>query len=59
MYRKRGYRSSQRRREELRSYLCRIVTGLSIVCIIIVCAAVAVKTRKAWRRPRRRCSPVP
>ena len=47
MYRKRGYRSSQRRREELRSYLCRIVTGLSIVCIIIVCAAVAVKTRKA------------
>lgn len=47
MYRKRGYRSLQRRREELRSYLCRIVTGLSIVCIIIVCAAVAVKTRKA------------
>ncbi len=47
MYRKRGYRSLQRRREELRSYLRRIVTGLSIVCIIIVCAAVAVKTRKA------------
>ena len=47
MYRKRGYRSLQRRREELRSYLRRIVTGLSIVCIIIVCAVVAVKTRKA------------
>lgn len=47
MYRRRGYRRSQRRKEELRGYLQKILLGLSVLCIIIVCAAVAVKTRKA------------
>lgn len=47
MYRRRRYRRSQRRREELREYLQRILVGVSVVCIIVVCAAVALKTRKA------------
>lgn len=46
MYRRR-YRRSRRRREELTGYLQRIVIGLSVLCIIIICAAVALKTRKA------------
>lgn len=47
MYRRRRYRRSRRRREELLCYLQRILLGVSVLCIIIVFAAVAVKTRKA------------
>ena len=46
MYRRR-YRRSRRRREELTGSLQRIVIVLSVLCIIIICAAVALKTRKA------------
>lgn len=47
MYRRGRYRRSRRRREELKEYLQKILIGVSIVCIIIVCAAVAFGTRKA------------
>ena len=47
MYRRRGYRRSRRRRKEQQRYLQRILLGVSVLCIIIACAAVAVKTRKA------------
>lgn len=47
MYRRGRYRRSRRRREELKEYLQKILIGVSVVCIIIVCAAVALRTRKA------------
>lgn len=47
MYRRRRYRRSRRRREELKEYLQKILVGVSVVCIIIVCAVVALRTRKA------------
>lgn len=47
MYRRGRYRRSRRRREELKGYSQRILIGVSVVCIIIVCAAVAFRTRKA------------
>ena len=50
MYRRRGYRRSRRRREELRAYIQRILTGVMVICIIIVCVTVAVRTRKATQR---------
>ncbi|MDE7188447.1 MAG: N-acetylmuramoyl-L-alanine amidase [Lachnospiraceae bacterium] len=50
MYRRRGYRRSRRRREELRAYMQRILTGVMVICIIIVCVTVAVRTRKATQR---------
>lgn len=43
----RRYRRSQRRKEELKVYLQRILLGVSIICILIVFATVAVRTRKA------------
>ena len=49
MYRRRGYRRS-RRREELRAYMQRILTGVMVICIIIVCVTVAARTRKATQR---------
>lgn len=50
MYRRRGYRRSRRRREELRAYMQRILTGVMVICIIIVCVTVAARTRKATQR---------
>lgn len=47
MYRRGRYRRSRRRREELKEYLQKILFGVSVVCIIIVCAVVALRTRKA------------
>lgn len=47
MYRRGRYRRSRRRREELKEYLQKILVGVSVVCIIIVCAVVALRTRKA------------
>ncbi len=47
MYGRRRYRRARRRREELKFYLHRILFGISVLCIIIVFAAVAFKTRKA------------
>lgn len=47
MYRRRGYREACRRREKFRANLQKILAGVSVVCIIIVCAAVAFRTRKA------------
>lgn len=47
MYRRRRHRRSRRRREELKGYVQRILVGISVLCIIIVCAAVAFKTRRA------------
>lgn len=44
MYRRGRYR--RKRRGELNAYLQKILVGLSVVCIIIVCAAVAVRIRK-------------
>ena len=48
MYRRRGYRRSRRRREELRAYMQRILTGVMVICI--VCVTVAARTRKATQR---------
>ena len=50
MYRRRGYYRSRRRREELKAYMQRILTGVTIICIIIVCVTVAFRTRKATQR---------
>ena len=50
MYRRRGYRRSRRRREELRAYMQRILTGVMVICIIIVGVTVAARTRKATQR---------
>lgn len=47
MYRRGRYRGSRRRKEELKTCLQKISVGISVVCIIIVCIAVAVKTRKS------------
>lgn len=47
MYGRRRYHRSRRRREELKDYLQKILLGLSVLSIIVACAAVAVKTRKA------------
>ena len=47
MYRRGRYRGSRRRKEELKKCLQKISVGISVVCIIIVCIAVAVKTRKS------------
>lgn len=47
MYRRRGYRELQRRREELKAKLQKVLTGVSVICVIIVCVVVAVRTRKA------------
>lgn len=50
MYRRRGYYRSRRSREKLRTYMQRILTGVTIICIIIVCVTVAFRTRKATQR---------
>ncbi len=44
MYKRGRYR--RRRRGELNAYLQKILVGLSVVCIVIVCAAVAVRIRR-------------
>lgn len=50
MHRRRGCRRSRRRREELGAYMQRILTWVTVICIIIVCITVAVRTRKATQR---------
>lgn len=49
MYRRRHRRRTWRRREQ-RASLQRIIVGVSVICILIVCAAVALKTKKATQR---------
>lgn len=49
MYRRRHHRRSWKRREK-RASLQKIMVGLSVICILIVCAAVALKTRRATQR---------
>lgn len=48
MYRRR-YRRAKRRREQ-RASLQWILVGVSVICILVVCAAVALKTKKATQR---------
>lgn len=45
----RRYRRARRRREQ-RAFLQRILVGVSVICILIVCAAVALKTKKETQR---------
>lgn len=49
MYRRRHHHSAWKRREK-RASLQKIMVGLSVICILIVCAAVALKTKKATQR---------